>query len=327
MQTLKKHPALALFIIAPVFGELFSGSSPLNEFINPIVFLILAMLYGCGAIIARELVIRWEKGWPSLLLLGFAYGIYEEGLMVRSFFDPNWVDLGNLGVYGRVAGVNWVWAEHLTIYHALISIAASVAFTEMLYPKRQTESWVTSRKWWLANWVVLLLTLPLGKLMAPYNAPDGWVLLTWLSIFGLMGLARLVPGQFLPPRARQAPPPRRFFLTGFIGMFIQFFIIYSGSDNEAYPFPVAMLLLISYDLFILWLVLRWNGNGIAWDDRHRMALINGGLSFFLVFGPLTTNGQYPIMYFSNPVFLFLLWLAYRKIKKHVASNTLTIPSL
>ncbi len=149
----KIPPALALFIIAPVFGELFSGSSPLNEFINPLTFLTLALLYGCGAILCRELVVRWRKGWPSLLLLGLAYGIYEEGLLVQSFFDPTWMDLGSLAVYGRVAGVNWVWAEHLTIYHALVSIAASIAFVEILYPAQRRERWLKSRRWWWANWV------------------------------------------------------------------------------------------------------------------------------------------------------------------------------
>jgi hypothetical protein len=56
------------------------------------------------------------------------------------------MDLGTLAVYGRVAGVNWVWAEHLTLYHALISIAASITFVEMLYPERRYERWVTTRR-------------------------------------------------------------------------------------------------------------------------------------------------------------------------------------
>ncbi|NOY99258.1 MAG: hypothetical protein GXP40_08670 [Chloroflexi bacterium] len=197
-------PALALFLIAPAFGELFSGSAPLNEYINPITFVILSLLYGCGAIIIRELVIRWNKGWPSLLLLGFAYGIYEEGLVVRSFFDPNWMDLGRLGVYGRLAGVNWVWAEHLTIYHALISIAASIVFVEMLYPERRSESWVASKKWRFANWAGFLVVLGLGQLMTPYDAPNGWILLSWLSIFALLASSR--PGSWLHASVRRLVP-------------------------------------------------------------------------------------------------------------------------
>ncbi len=312
-------PALALFLVAPIFGELFSGSSPLNEYINPVTFITLSLLYGCGAIIVRELVIRWEKGWLSVFILGTAYGIYEEGVLVQSFFDPGWVDLGKLAVYGRAGGVNWVWTEHLTIFHMLISIAASIAFVEALYPEQRTGRWVNRRGWWIANWVgILVLVIP-WKMMVKYDS-GGWWLLAWIAVIALGFLARYVPTRLLPPRERHVPKPWRFWLTGFLGFFIQFIIVYASSDKQTIPFPIIMLSLIVFDAFVLWLILRWSGNGAAWDDRHRMALLIGALSFFLVLGPLATNGQYPVMYFSNPVFLFLLWLAYRAVKKRVLSE-------
>ena len=201
-------PALALFVIAPVFGELFSGSSPLNEFVNPITFLILALLYGCGAIIVRELVIRWNKGWLSMFLLGLAYGIYEEGIMVQSFFDPTWMDLGALAVYGRVAGVNWVWAEHLAIFHALISIAASVAFVETLYPEQRQSRWVTSRLWWWGNWIGFLGVYLIWELATTYD-PGIWKWISWLAVLFLVLTARLIPAQVFTPVDRQPLRPRR----------------------------------------------------------------------------------------------------------------------
>jgi hypothetical protein len=93
-----------------------------------------------------------------------------------------------------------------------------------------------------------------------------------------------------------------------------------GADEGAYPFPVALLLTALFDLFVLWLALRWSGNFTVWDDRHRAAFINGLLSFFLVIGALNDGSQYPIMYLSNPVFLFLLWLYYRKIRQRTESE-------
>lgn len=309
-------PALALFIIAPVFGELFSGSAPLNEFVNPVTFITLALLYGCGAIIVRELIVRWHKGWFSLLLLGFAYGIYEEGLLVQSFFDPSWMDLGSLATYGRVAGVNWVWTMHLTIYHALISIAASVAFVQIFYPDRRTEAWVKHHGWWVLNWLGFMGVYIVWEIMMTYD-PGLWKVLSVLVILILVLLARFIPARLLSPRDRVVPHPLRFWLTGFLGTLAQFMLIYQGADNGAYPFPIALLLIVLFDLFILWLVLRWSGHGAAWDDRHRLALIAGALSFFLIFGPLTAGSQYPIMYLSNPVFLLLLWLAARHVDRRV----------
>jgi len=320
MKWFRERPALMLFFIAPIFGELFSGSSPLNEFINPLTLFMLAMLYGSGAIIARELTIRWKKGWPSLLLLGLAYGIFEEGLMVRSFFDPHWMDLGSLGVYGRVAGVNWVWAYHLTVFHALVSIAASVVFVEILYPERRAASWVTRRKWWYTLWAFLLLTLPLGKALNPYNVPDGWIALSWLAILALMGMARWLPSPHSrQPRQNVLPRPRRFFWLAFGGTFVHHILIYFGADEGAYPFPVALLLTLLFDLFVLYLARRWSGDFAAWDDRHRIAFLTGVLAFFL-FIPLLVGAETPVMYFSNPLFLFLLWWVYRRVARLFASK-------
>lgn len=320
MGRLKNHPALTLFFIAPVFAELFSGSSPLNEFINPLTLLILAMLYGSGAIIARELTIRWEKGWPSLLLLGFAYGIYEEGLVIRSFFNPNWMDLGSLGVYGRVWGVNWVWAYHLTVFHALVSIAASVVFVEIVFSEHRANSWITRRQWWYMLWAFLLLMLPLGKALNPYNAPDRWIALSWLAILALVGLARWMPSPHpRHPRRDVLPRPRRFFGLAYGGAFTHQILIHLGADRGAYPFPVALLLVLLFDLLVLYLARRWSGDFAAWDDRHRMAFLSGILAFFLSF-PLLVGAETPIMYFSNPVFLFLLWWGYRRVARRVADE-------
>jgi len=92
--TSKILPSLVLFLSAPIIVELLSGSAPPAEFFHPVSFWILSILYGGGAILICELKIRWQQGWLSLLVLGATYAIIEEGLMVKSFFDPTWVDLG-----------------------------------------------------------------------------------------------------------------------------------------------------------------------------------------------------------------------------------------
>jgi hypothetical protein len=307
----KIPPAVALLLVAPVFGELFSGSSPLNEFINPVSFITLVMLYGCGALIIRELVVRWQKGWLSLLLLGCAFGTYEEGLLVQSFFDPSWVDLGILATYGRAAGVNWVWSEHLTIYHAVISIAASIVFVEILYPEQRTVSWVTNRFWWVANWVGFLGMWVIWKIVITYD-PGIWRIAAIAAVLLLALAARLVGSPKRAGAAHKTPRPWIYWWSAFLGVLAHFLIIYRIADTGAYPFPVVMALMLAFDLLMLWLIRRWSGHGVSWDDRHRIALINGAMMFFLIFATLTNGSQYPIFYYSNPVFVLLLgWAAYR----------------
>ncbi len=143
---MKVPPALVLFFLSPAIAELLLGSSPPSEFFSPFSLLLLCSLYGSGALIVRELKIRWNKGFVSMFVLGAAYGIIEEGLMVKSFFDPGWMDIGVLGVYGRWLGVNWVWAEWLTIYHAIFSIAIPITLVELAYPETKGNSWLSTKK-------------------------------------------------------------------------------------------------------------------------------------------------------------------------------------
>lgn len=317
-------PALALWLIAPIFGELVSGSTPLNEYLSPFTIL-LCMLYGSGAVLIREMLIRWGKNWRGLLWLGAAYGIFEEGPMVRSFFDPNWQDLDQLGIYGRALGVNWVWTEHLIIFHMLISVAASIVFVEILYPDQRAAPWIGARgiKW---NLISLAITLPVGALLNPYDTPDVWLGVCWLATM-LMALSAWHAGHasaiVKESQPVRVPPPWIFWWTAFLGMMGQTVVIYVPAARNNPPFLVTMLLVALFDLLILRLVLRWSGNAQSWDDRHRLALVNGGLSFFLVLGPLVSQGRYPIMYFSNPIFLVLLgWVAY-KVKQRVKAEIQT----
>ncbi len=139
------RPVLALLLLSPAIGELLSGSSPPLQFFNPVFLLLLVGLYGCGALLVRETVARRHLASAGLLLLGAAYGIIEEGLTCKSFFNPNWTDTGFLSVYGRAWGVNWVWAFGLTVYHATVSITAPIFLTEALFPRHAQAPWLRRR--------------------------------------------------------------------------------------------------------------------------------------------------------------------------------------
>ncbi|MCX6612510.1 MAG: hypothetical protein NTW74_16870, partial [Acidobacteria bacterium] len=119
-------PALCLLVLAPAAGELITSSAPPFVFFIPWVFMLFALLYGCGAILVREFAVRWQTGWTGVLLMGAAYGILEEALGAKSFFDPQWRALGPLGVHGRWLGVNWVWTLGLTFFHSVLCIGLSI---------------------------------------------------------------------------------------------------------------------------------------------------------------------------------------------------------
>jgi hypothetical protein len=152
-------PLATLLVLSPAIGELLSGSSPPLQFFNPVFFLLLVGLYGCGALLVRETVARRGLNAVGLLLLGAAYGIIEEGLTCKSFFNLHWTDTGFLSVYGRGWGVNWVWTFGLTVYHMTVSIAVPIFLTEALFAGRANGPWLRRRGWILAGTALSIVTL------------------------------------------------------------------------------------------------------------------------------------------------------------------------
>jgi hypothetical protein len=279
-------PALALFFLSPMVGELLSGSSPPAEFFNPFGLLILCALYGSGAILARELVVRWKKGWLSLLVIGAAYGIVEEGLMVKSFFDPNWVDLGPLGAYGRFGGVNWVWSVDLTIYHAVFSITIPVLLSQRMFPHWESRPWLSRRGMSLLA-LLLAADVAFGFLaLTPYRPPAVPYMLAAATAAGLIALARRLPaGQPAAVEPGRGPSGPRAFLLGGFAATIGFFALTWVAPNTAIP-PVVLIALTLAYAALVWRLGRRMGRSQTLPPMQQLAAASGALGFFILLAPL-----------------------------------------
>ncbi len=74
-------PAITLFFVAPLVAEFLLGDLPL-KLLGALI--ILAPMYGGGALLVRELVRRSGRGWPSILMLAFAYAVIEEAFTTQT---------------------------------------------------------------------------------------------------------------------------------------------------------------------------------------------------------------------------------------------------
>ena len=311
-------PAIVLLFLSPIIGELLSGSAPPAEFFNPLGFVMLTILYGGGAILVRELTFRWGKGWPTLLLLGAAYGIAEEGLMCKSFFDPSWPDLISLGGYGRWAGVNWVWNQGLIIYHCVFSIAIPILLVSIMFPARRDQPWLSRLKFivlaifWLANAVFIFLFI------TPYRPLVVHSLLTIAITVGLVVLGRYlthsIPG--LDKKYNKTVRALWFLPVGFLGTFTLFFLEWVMPKTGLHPI-FLMLLVTGLVILVGWIVLHLSGGGVAWSERHQLALASGALGFFILLAPLQemdknrTDNTTGLAIVGLVMAIFLIWLALR----------------
>jgi hypothetical protein len=324
-------PAVVLLVLSPAIGELLSGSSPPKEFFNPVTFLTLAGLYGSGAILVRELTLRWQKGWPTLLVLAAAYGIVEEGLMCKSFFDPNWPDVGILGVYGHWLGVNWVWAEHLTFFHTAFSIAIPILLVEMIYAQRRHDSWVSARVFRLLLYVMLFV-VALGfcffpSAEKPFLPPPLGYGLTVVVVLVLLFWSRRLPACCTCGHEyRGVARPGRFSLVGLLGTVLFFAIFWILPKTATHP-----LVTIGWGAALpgaaVVLVLRMSGGGMRWDDSHRLALVSGAVGFLVLLAPLQEldNPNRPDdttgMSYVGCGMLLLLWWVLRRIRSRCRQET------
>jgi len=309
-------PSLVLFFLAPAIAELLSGSSPPSEFFNPLGLLLLASLYGSGALIMRELKIQWNKGYASLFILGAAYGIIEEGLMVKSFFDPAWMDLGILCIYGRWLDVNWVWAEWLTIYHAVFSIAIPITFVETAYAEERNKRWI-GNKTFVSLSLLLAAVTALGYFaLTPYRPPSIQYLLAANAVAVLIFVAWKVPARTGKRGRLQPLKPSRLALVGFLaatGLFLLFII-----GPYLVPRAPALMLIGAGLVFAIGNFLkRYN-----WNEKtlyHKFSLAAGAVAFLIALTPIQEFDQKRLdnprgMLIVGVTALILLLLLKRKLK-------------
>ena len=102
-----------------------AGTVPLWQAGN-LVFSI--PIYGGGALLIREVVRRRRRGWPSIILLGAAYGVVEEGLALQSLFSPMLYGVADWGP--QLLGINLTYVEVVIPLHAVWSATVPILLTE-----------------------------------------------------------------------------------------------------------------------------------------------------------------------------------------------------
>jgi hypothetical protein len=246
----------------------------------------MSLLYGGGAVVARELKIRWRKGIGSLLLIGVAYGILEEGLMVASFQNPNWMDLGVLGVLGRWIGVNWVWAVELTIYHAIVSITVPILLVELVYPEEKAKPWLRGPWQWIVPLLLIsdvIFGLFIFAQFTGFFPPLPQYILFLILFIAFLFVAYRFPIKWARMGKKPMRKPRYYFMIAFIGSMVSGFIFGVLPENlgsGAAPFFVILLgLVVIFGVLFNLVSFNW---AMA-TPLHYHRLLFGSLFIFIVF--------------------------------------------
>jgi hypothetical protein len=313
-----RRPLLALILLSPVIAEMLSGSTPPLEWLNPIAALLLIWLYGAGVLVMRETAVRWKTGWPSILLLGAAYGIIEEGLAVKSFFDPAWMDLGTLGWYGRWLDVNWVWAVWLTIYHAVVSIAIPIFLVEWIWPGIRGKPLTSQRGYITAIGLLAGATVFINLVLTPYR-PSAWHLVGACAAVAFLTWAAWRFADQLWTRLPANKPPRSarvYALAGF-AFLMGSFLIYGGGPAFGVV-PIITILEGAVLLVAVMLLVRRTSDDPSRWARQRFAFAAGAVGFLIVLAAFLELAGWRGMAAVAAFFVAILVWLYRRIPADIS---------
>lgn len=265
-----KLPALALVFTAPLVAEFLLGNLPIK--LLP-TLVILAPMYGGGALLIREVVRRTGRGWPSILLLGMAYAIVEEAFTTQSLFNPNYLKL-NLGFlvpgYIPALGIGAWWTLWMLNVHAVWSISTPIALIEACVPDRARTPWL-GRVGLAVTAIVFVLGATAMTLMSyrqdHFLASVGQFAGAAVVVLALTALAFGIPVFGRYAAYRRAPSAR------ILGMVALAF----GSAALFVPMGWgwgAVAALLALDAGMLVVVLMWGRKG-AMTLAHQVALGSG----------------------------------------------------
>jgi hypothetical protein len=291
----RRWPAiLTLALMAPLIAEVGVGSIPVS---GAWMLLFFGYIYSAGALVIREVVRRKHLGIGSVLAIGLAYGLVEEGLVLGSLTSTTLYPVADWAP--RLLGFNSAYSLWVLLYHAVFSIAVPIVMVDLIFPQLRNEPYL--RTGGLVIWAVALLVgLGVVRLSLIWMDPrhvDSAPHLIAVGVLAAALVAWALRTSQAPRRDRPVPRPWSLVLLGSVGVAGYFALLMRlpGARHSAYlPDDLAWLApVLAIILMALASVFcsRWAAS-VRWSPVHSAALIAGALPVHSLFGlvvlPLAT---------------------------------------
>ncbi len=327
--------ALTLLLLSPLIGEVSSGSTPPLFVIQPFFLVFLPTLYGIFALLTHEVIARRRLGWGNALLLGAAFGVFQEALVVQTWFNymsPQ-SPIHSESDYGVMWGTSVNWALNLTLYHAVVSITVPLILIAVFFPRRAPLPWLGPKRIiLLAAWMLLLCGALAINVATTRFAGDGYsgpplipyaLAAAFMLLLILLGVFVRFPASRPNPARPGKRAPRlwsvRLVCGGFMTLFFALSVILPATGI---PVGVAMALTLLLFAAALWRVRSWSAR-VGWNERHLLSVAIGVmLCFAVIWGPfIEFVAQLPAltgMTVVNLMILGALLLFDQRLKRRLA---------
>jgi hypothetical protein len=303
-------PALGLFFLAPFVGEFLLGNITVDYLL---LGLLLAPLYGCGALLVRE-VGRRGGGWPTMVLLAAAYALIEEGPVDQLLWNDSYAgfDYVHGPTYLPALGTSVELVQTVLALHTVWSICVPIAIVETFVPKRQATPWLGR-----TGLTVTAVLYALGAaflfwgnyseeqfIASPAQLAGIGVVIVALVALAFSPWVRRRPGadERRPDIDKGPPSPWAVGVVGLAGTSLYWAPLVLGVP--AWYAWIGVAVWTSVAALGIVLVSHWSRRS-GWDQRHRFALAAGAtLTYVWTAFPIRpeVGGSLTIDLISNALF-------------------------
>lgn len=274
-RTRRIAPALGLLVLAPLLAEYLLGNVTFSE-LPALPF--LAPMYGGAALLIRELARRTGRGWPTIIVLAAAYGLFQAAVLDQSLFDPTFMG-HDFQTAARIPalGVSAHYALGFVAGHTIWSICAPIAIVETIAGTHNATPWLG--RVGLAVTVVVFL-LGAGVIYAEHRATEDFSapiskLLGATAVSGALICAAFAIGRRQRPKLdRPLPSPGRIGASAFLAS-----SLLSLAPENWLGVAVRVALIAAMTVVIA----RWSRR-TSWAAAHRFALAAGATLTYVWLG-------------------------------------------
>lgn len=286
-----RRAALTLVVLGPLVAELALGSTPVH-----LAFLLVLWLpvYGAGVLLIREAVVRSGGGWPSVMLLGVAYELAEDGIGLQALSSPHLYHAADWAP--RLLGINTAYWEVNLVYHVVFSVTIPILLADLIFPAGRGRAYL-GQIGFVVTAVAALSGVAMLRLSVPPSQDPGYTApVTVLSACVLAVVLVAVVALWLLPRGKPrsrsdetVPPPPALWLIGGAGAFFFMALLFpfAGAHQPAFTHGSWVLAPMAAAAGIIaglaWLIRRWSSSR-SWGDAQMLSLAGGALIAHTAFG-------------------------------------------
>jgi hypothetical protein len=238
---------ICLMVLGAFNAESLSGATPPYKWVlDPWSIFVTFMFYGLSLLVIEDLVSRYSLDYRKLLLMGFIYGILEEGFLALTNLLPGYSQIA-VG-YGRYLGLNVPWAVFISEFHAIYTVVLTFMIADIVIPRRKAGPVLS--KWQyvpVLGYLTMLYLLVPNYVLNAASTSQHFALLIFRPEFFL--------DNFILINAARFHPTWESIVTQLVAIFVLSLIVIrlpelnlNGSKKEIVGWKVYVALILVFEL-------------------------------------------------------------------------------